>query len=107
MGMTTGSNQAVINVTPMIDVLLVLLIIFMVITPLAPVGLKTAIPQDGVSTAGPPQPPVVIQVEANGQTRVNSQPVPVAELSEKLLSGVSPPSGQRGVRRRRGGYCVW
>ncbi len=85
--MTTGqSTQAQINVTPMIDVLLVLLIIFMVITPLAPVGLQASIPQDGPVSAAPPQPPLVVQVRANGMTLVNSQGVPVAELGAKLLA---------------------
>ena len=70
----------------MIDVLLVLLIIFMVITPLAPVGLEAAIPQDGPVTAAPPQPPLVVQVQANGMTLVNSQAVPVSELGTKLLA---------------------
>ena len=40
-----AGHKAEINVTPMIDVLLVLIIIFMIITPLAPTGLRTLIPQ--------------------------------------------------------------
>jgi len=41
----SGSNMSEINVTPMIDILLVLLIIFMVIVPVAPRGLEALVPQ--------------------------------------------------------------
>jgi len=42
---TSGKTQAVMNVTPLIDVLLVLIIIFLIITPFTPTGEKALIPQ--------------------------------------------------------------
>jgi biopolymer transport protein ExbD len=66
-----GRTVADINVVPLIDVLLVLLIIFMVISPLTPNGLSAQIPQPatGVSTGAP----VVVQVAANGVLKINGE----------------------------------
>jgi biopolymer transport protein ExbD/biopolymer transport protein TolR len=64
----TGRAVSGINVTPLIDVLLVLLIIFMVIVPATPRGLDALIPQPPKSQATPPavDPTILVQVLSNG-----------------------------------------
>ena len=79
--------RADINMTPMIDILLVLIIIFMVIAPVVPRGLETIIPQ--------PPPPgqqqkesdlrtVVIVVNKDHSVMINQEPVPREMLGSRL-----------------------
>ena len=77
-----------INVTPMIDVLLVLLIIFMVIAPIVPHGLEAALPQRSANSN--PGNPIVVQIKngGNGQLRykINQSEVSIADLGDRLSS---------------------
>lgn len=73
MGMQVGGKGGAVaemNVVPLIDVLLVLLIIFMAITPLTPMGLRAAVPQPGPAADVKP---VVVQVFADGGLKINGE----------------------------------
>ena len=67
-GSETGRAVSDINVTPLIDVLLVLLIIFMVIVPVTPKGLDALIPQPPKDKlVNPPSDTIVVSLQANGK----------------------------------------
>src|SRR5689334_24048760 len=90
MGMAVGGSKKIksdMNVTPMIDVLLVLIIIFMVITPLTPKGLEALVPQ--------PPPPnqktqednsrtVVISVNRDHTMMINQEQTDENKLGQRL-----------------------
>lgn len=92
MGMSVGGSggpKADINMTPMIDVLLVLIIIFMVITPLTPKGLEALVPQPpppGTPPSASDQRTVVIVVDANHKFMINTEEWAEDKLGERLTA---------------------
>ena len=90
MGMAVGGQggpKSDINMTPMIDVLLVLIIIFMVITPLTPKGLEALVPQPpppGQKQTLSDQRTVVIVIDADHKMHINSEDTDEAHLGDRL-----------------------
>jgi biopolymer transport protein TolR len=73
-----------INVTPMVDVMLVLLIIFMVSAPLLTVGVPIDLPQSQAKSIDQDQKPLTVSVNDKGQVFLQESEIPVDELVAKL-----------------------
>jgi biopolymer transport protein TolR len=73
-----------INVTPMVDVMLVLLIIFMVSAPLLTVGVPIDLPQSQATSLGQDKEPLAISVNDKGQVFLQDSEVNVDDLIPKL-----------------------
>jgi biopolymer transport protein TolR len=79
------------NVTPMIDVLLVLLIIFMIVVPMSRKAIDVQLPDPTpVKVTTPPPDQIVLEIMPNGQYQVNKQPVAKNDLSGKLKDIYAP-----------------
>ncbi|MBZ5495154.1 MAG: biopolymer transporter ExbD [Acidobacteriia bacterium] len=91
MSMAVGTNvgpKSDINITPYIDILLVLLIIFMVITPTKQLDLEVKVPQPPPQSDKPVPPPpgvIVVSMSETAQLAINQETVTFGELGPKLL----------------------
>jgi biopolymer transport protein TolR len=73
-----------INVTPLVDVMLVLLIIFMVAAPLMTVGVPVNLPTTAAAKVSQPKAPVVISIDAQGQPFLDKEPLTPDVMMPKL-----------------------
>jgi biopolymer transport protein TolR len=73
-----------INVTPLVDVMLVLLIMFMVTTPLMQQGIEVQLPKTAASGVEPTDEPFVLAISAEKNITVGKQRLDIAELRQKL-----------------------
>lgn len=88
-------QNAEMNITPFVDVMLVLLIIFMVAAPLATVDVPVDLPSNAAAPTPPPSDPVYVSVQADGLLFVQEQEVTIDGL-QALIRGVT--SGQQDTR---------
>ncbi|HDZ75206.1 protein TolR [Aurantimonas sp. C2-6-R+9] len=98
MGMSAGSGRSSgsrrrrgrrqpmseINVTPMVDVMLVLLIIFMVAAPLLTVGVPIELPETQAKALNSESQPITISVNSSGAVYLNDTEIPIDEVVAKL-----------------------
>ncbi len=95
MGMSAGGGEGGLtsepNVTPMIDVLMVLLIIFMVIVPSSRKALDVQLPDPNPApTTSTPTSQIVLEVLPGGQYEINNIPVPQGGLPQRLKEIFDP-----------------
>ena len=74
-----------INMTPLVDVMLVLVVIFIITAPLLTSAIKLDLPKTDAAKAGAVPKAVTVVVDQTGQVFLGDQPLAVAELAQKLL----------------------
>ena len=75
---------AEINVTPMVDVMLVLLVIFMVTAPLLTVGVPLDLPKTQAAPVSDPKPPVILSLNRVGEVFIGDERIDPSDLAERL-----------------------
>jgi biopolymer transport protein TolR len=83
-----------INVTPMVDVMLVLLIVFMVSAPLLTVGVPIDLPQSQAKSLDQDKEPLAISVNLEGKVFLQNTEIPIEELVPKLKAITEARGGQ-------------
>jgi len=94
MGMSVGKSKTAqvvpqMNVTPLVDVVLVLLIIFMVVTPLLSKQLWLQLPKQEASATPSENKSVVLTVNKEGTFRINGEPVARADLKDRITRAMA------------------
>lgn len=78
-------TMAQINVTPLVDVMLVLLIIFMVTAPMMQQGVQVNLPKAETKALNPQEHAVIVSIDKGGRTFIDKNEVPSTDLKSRLL----------------------
>src|SRR5919206_4911906 len=81
-----SSSISQINVTPLVDVMLVLLVIFMVTAPIIQQGVAVDLPKTRAAPLNAQEEPLVVGVAQNGTIYLNDVPIAVGDLRTKLVA---------------------
>jgi biopolymer transport protein TolR len=84
-----------INVTPFVDVMLVLLIIFMVTSPLLVSGVNVDLPENSLNALNADKEPLSITVDSQGKIYIQNTPIEYAQLVDKLKAITSEKHDSR------------
>ena len=90
--------MAEINVTPLVDVMLVLLIIFMVTAPLLVAGVPVDLPESRAGALDQQAEPVQVSIDGQGQLTIDETPVTDAQLPAQLARIAAEPQPEEGRR---------
>jgi len=90
----TVASNADMNVTPLVDVMLVLLIIFMVAAPVATISIKLDLPPSLPSNGPPPKPPTVVSLQKSGAIFVAQKETSLPNLATDVASALNVPDPQ-------------
>src|SRR5438445_5118002 len=85
---------AEINVTPMVDVMLVLLLIFMVTAPLLTVGVPLDLPKTSAAELVQPKEPIVLSLDRQGDTFIGNEQVAASDLRDRLAQLAAEDPGR-------------
>ena len=90
--------MAEINVTPLVDVMLVLLIIFMITAPLLVAGVPVDLPESRAGALDQDAKPVQIALDGQGGIFIDDEPIPASALPQRLAAIAAQPEPAEGRR---------